>query len=82
MSQQSPQELFPNLFAANVPQKRAAEAMKPQDLRLLQYCMRQASKASPRPAPAPLPVRRPATAAARPATAAARPATAAARPAR
>jgi len=67
MSQQSPQELFPNLFAPKAPQKRAAEAMKPQDMRLLQYCMRQASKTPARPAAAPLAARRAAPAAARPA---------------
>ena len=43
MSQKSPQELFPNLFSAKAA-KRPAPEMKPQDMRLLQYCMRQAAK--------------------------------------
>lgn len=52
MSQQSPQEMFPNLFSAKAA-KRPAPEMKPQDMRLLQYCMRQAAK---RPAAAIAPV--------------------------
>ena len=51
MSQQSPQELFPNLFGTKAA-KRPAPEMKPQDMRLLQYCMRQAAK---RPAAATFP---------------------------
>ena len=43
MSQKSPQDLFPNLFGVKA-QKRPAPEMKPQDMRLLQYCMRQAAK--------------------------------------
>ncbi len=43
MSHKSPQELFPNLFSAKAA-KRPAPEMKPQDMRLLQYCMRQAAR--------------------------------------
>ena len=46
MSKQSPQELFPNLFAAKAA-KAPSPDMKPQDMRLLQYCMRQAAKTRP-----------------------------------
>lgn len=59
MPQQSPQELFPNLFAVKA-QKPVAASMKPQDMRLLQYAMRQAAKSPARPAAAPIPARRPA----------------------
>lgn len=46
MSQKSPQDLFPNLFGAKA-QKVEAKPMRAQDMRLLQYCMRQASKSRP-----------------------------------
>jgi hypothetical protein len=51
--QKSPQELFPNLFAPAQPSSKPV-SMRPEEMRLLQFSMRQAgARKLPRPAPAP-----------------------------
>lgn len=53
--QKSPEEMFPNLFGKKPVAKRNVREMKPADMRLLQYMMRQASRRAPQPAPLGLP---------------------------
>lgn len=62
-AQKSPQELFPNLFAAKPAKAQPAKPMSASDMRLVQFLMRQMGTRRPAPTPsrvASQPLQRPA----------------------